>query len=174
MQKKNFCVSKLSPQNTNATFTSLDIKIFYASFTFIIVSLILSVMTDKRFNHSNCSRKPPKEETVNLISYLLFWWTNPLIRTGFKRDVKDNDLYEIPDENRSKAITDRMENEWNIKLQGYLKKLKLEEDETFVVNRNKIYISKGDKDDEDVKTKLNLGKFKIFLIVSLILFHIER
>jgi ATP-binding cassette subfamily C (CFTR/MRP) protein 1 len=149
----NFTIN-LSPIN-NATFTNLDIKAYYVYFVCLIASLILSAMTEKNFNFSNTTRKPPKEETVNLISYLLFWWTNPLIRTGFKRDLKDNDLYEIPDENKSQSITSGMESAWNSKMHEYLNKLKLEEDNNTVkfVVKKKIYKLK-EGDDEEIKLNL--------------------
>ena len=146
----------LSPIN-NATFTNLDIKAYYVYFVCLIASLLLSAMTEKNFNFLNSTRKPPKEETVNLISYLLFWWTNPLIRTGFKRDLKDNDLYEIPEENKSQTITSGMESAWNLKMHEYLNKFKLEEDNNNTVKfvaKKKIYKLKEGNDEEEIKLNL--------------------
>jgi ABC-type bacteriocin/lantibiotic exporter with double-glycine peptidase domain len=101
--------------------------------------------------------KPPKEETVNLLSFLIFWWTNTLIKVGFKRDLNDSDLYEIPDENKSQAITDGVEKAWNLKMRDYLNKLKLDEEEIdeFARTSKKAIYKKTSKTKAEEDIKLN-------------------
>jgi hypothetical protein len=48
-----------------------------------------------------------------LISKLCFWWINKLIVTGYKRDLKRDDLWSIEEAEASQAITEKLEKAWD-------------------------------------------------------------
>ena len=53
-------------------------------------------------------RKNPREN-ANLLSIIFFWWMNPLLWVGYKKDLELEDLYETLKEDQSEVLGDRLE-----------------------------------------------------------------
>ena len=148
--------------NADSIYTTLDIILSYPYFAMIVTNLILSAFSEKYLYKSavNSTQKMPMQASVSLISYLLFWWTNSLIKTGFKRDLVKEDLYEIGQEYKSATIANHMKIKWDTKTQEYLSKLRDEKNDAAKSTSKKLTYkskrSKEDTTDEEIKlTDLN-------------------
>jgi ATP-binding cassette subfamily C (CFTR/MRP) protein 1 len=53
------------------------------------------------------------EHFAGLLSRITFWWLNPLILTGYKRDLTKEDMWEIDESESSRNLTDKLEKKWN-------------------------------------------------------------
>jgi hypothetical protein len=106
---------------------NFDHLIFYLYYGLIIANLVFSMVNETHFKALNSESLQSK---ANLMSYLCFWWSNSLIKTGFKRDLTQEDLYCIDQSVKSEAITNRMDNEWSPKALLYLKQKNLNESNT--------------------------------------------
>lgn len=112
----------------------ISVYIFFAFFTLVLGNTILSVFSEKSReepepeetidNSGEKKLKKMPEERVNLLSKLWFWWMNDLIKTGFKRDLVRDDLWEIEDTESSALITKRLEDSWNKKANEYILKVR--------------------------------------------------
>jgi ATP-binding cassette, subfamily C (CFTR/MRP), member 1 len=67
------------------------------------------------------------EEEANVLSRISFWWINPLISIGYKRDFTPNDMWPLPDNQTSNEIVNQLEQLWNKETQLHLNKTKKEE-----------------------------------------------
>jgi len=54
----------------------------------------------------------PKSE-ANLISFLLFWWTNDLFKTGNQRPLQQSDFWPLHEEDQTSLQTKRLQSQWN-------------------------------------------------------------
>ncbi|TNN61504.1 Multidrug resistance-associated protein 4 [Liparis tanakae] len=41
---------------------------------------------------------------ANFLSTIVFWWLNPLFRTGYKRKLEEDDMYDVLPEDRSEHL----------------------------------------------------------------------
>lgn len=103
--------------------TSLDLINFYVSFALITLSMILSALQERAFvkmSESSSNRKKAPEKNTSLLSMLTFWWINDLLSTGYARDLKRDDLWEIDDAEKSATVTKKLECVWNPKASQYI------------------------------------------------------
>ena len=121
------------PNLANMHYSSLDSYIFYAYFGLIIANLVLSALSENYSNTSNnlSTNSESLQSRANLISYLTFWWSNDLIKNGFKRVLTSKDLYEIDQKDKSETITNKINKKWSAKVSVYLKNIKLYENNSF-------------------------------------------
>lgn len=49
---------------------------------------------------------------ANCFSQLLFWWLNPLLSLGYKKNLEKDDLYNILNEDSSEKLREKLEKEW--------------------------------------------------------------
>lgn len=91
--------------------TRLNLLSFYISFTLIAISMALSAVSERQF-HKLRSKKNSPEKNSSLLSMLTFWWINTLIRTGYKRDLTRDDLWEIDSAEKSEHVTKKLEQVW--------------------------------------------------------------
>jgi hypothetical protein len=125
--------------------------LFYIFYFLIIVMLILSTLSEKYNNFSeNDLKNQSPEESSNLLSRLTFFWINPLIKTGYKRDLVREDLWKISDKEGSKSTCNKLENVWNLKANNYIKQMR-----QLDTNNNESFIYTK---DEQEKLKLNNNK----------------
>lgn len=68
---------------------------------------------DETLNHYN----PNPILRVNPISKLFFWWLNPLFKTGYKRRLEVDDMYNVCEQDSSDNLGDRLEREWKKEMQ---------------------------------------------------------
>jgi ATP-binding cassette, subfamily C (CFTR/MRP), member 1 len=109
--------------------TNLEAYIFYVYYALILVNLILSTISEKYFEEKSHGSV---QSNVNLLSFVTFWWSNYLISVGYKRDLTHEDLYEIEHRHKSKAIIEKVDNEWTKKKLIYFKKLNQLNDVGFI------------------------------------------
>ena len=58
------------------------------------------------------NRVHPQSET-SLISFLLFWWTNDLFKTGNQRPLQQSDFWPLHEEDKTSLQTKRLQSQWN-------------------------------------------------------------
>lgn len=103
----------------------VDIYMFYVFYILICVNLILSTFSEK---FSKKTQKPHKkkqspENAAPLLNKLTFWWMDRLIKTGFKRSITPNDIWDIDSSESSKYVSDKLEYEWSKKADIYIQSL---------------------------------------------------
>ncbi|KAL0104953.1 hypothetical protein PUN28_016533 [Cardiocondyla obscurior] len=62
--------------------------------------------------------KPNPREKANIVSVLLWWWTISLFKTGYKKVLEPDDLFDPLRVDRSKLLGDRLDRRWNIELEN--------------------------------------------------------
>ncbi|CAK9815097.1 Probable multidrug resistance-associated protein lethal(2)03659 [Anthophora plagiata] len=67
---------------------------------------------------SNVKSKPNPRERASLLSVLLWWWTIDLFKTGYKKVLQTDDLYDPLKFDRSNILGDRLERRWKIELEN--------------------------------------------------------
>ena len=60
-------------------------------------------------------KKQSPENVASLLVRLTFLWMDRLIKTGFRRNIKPDDIWEIDKSESSENISNRLEIEWNKK-----------------------------------------------------------
>ncbi|XP_078346056.1 ATP-binding cassette subfamily C member 4-like [Oculina patagonica] len=53
------------------------------------------------------------QRKANLISFLLFWWTNDLFRTGNQRPLQQSDFWPLHEEDKTSPLTKELQSQWN-------------------------------------------------------------
>ncbi|CAK9828615.1 ABC transporter C family member 4 [Anthophora retusa] len=71
---------------------------------------------------SNVKSKPNPRERASLLSVLLWWWTIDLFKTGYRKVLQTDDLYDPLKFDRSNILGDRLERRWKIELENSKKK----------------------------------------------------
>ncbi len=112
--------------------------------------VILSTLSEKYVSNENDLKNQSPEESSNLLSRLTFFWINPLIKTGYKRDLVREDLWKISDKEGSKSTSTKLENVWNLKANNYIKQMRQLDTTTNSNDESFIYTK-----DEQEKLKLN-------------------
>ncbi|XP_011877734.1 PREDICTED: multidrug resistance-associated protein 4-like [Vollenhovia emeryi] len=67
---------------------------------------------------SKVRSNPNPREKANIVSVLLWWWTISLFKTGYKKALEVDDLFDPLKVDRSKSLGDRLEKRWNIELEN--------------------------------------------------------
>jgi ATP-binding cassette, subfamily C (CFTR/MRP), member 1 len=151
--------------------------LFIAFFVLICLNTILTLFSeqdvanyeqvinkDDTSSSSSSRLKKMPENNVSLMSKLWFWWINDLIKTGFKRDLIRDDLWEIDDSETSIVITKRLENAWNEKANDYINKIRehpeLEKPVKIKPPKENKKLKKenyknGNKSEEEIKLNVN-------------------
>ncbi|XP_012058533.1 PREDICTED: probable multidrug resistance-associated protein lethal(2)03659 [Atta cephalotes] len=62
--------------------------------------------------------KPNPREKASIVSVLLWWWTISLFKTGYKKALEIEDLFDPLKVDRSTFLGDRLEKRWNIELEN--------------------------------------------------------
>lgn len=55
-------------------------------------------------------------DSANVVSKVLFFWLNPFIKLGFRKELVLDDLYRVPKENLSKDLGYKLKKEWDKEL----------------------------------------------------------
>ncbi|KAK9880966.1 hypothetical protein WA026_014317 [Henosepilachna vigintioctopunctata] len=63
---------------------------------------------DSSKHHHNIS----PENSANFVSKLLFWWTIPFFKYGYKNDLKMKDVYNVMSSDRSEYLANELEKNW--------------------------------------------------------------
>ncbi|KAM8873018.1 ATP-binding cassette sub-family C member 4 [Synchiropus picturatus] len=62
--------------------------------------------------------------TANFLSKIFFWWLNPLFRTGYKRRLEEDDMYEVLAEDRSEKLGEDLQRCWDHEFQKATKDMR--------------------------------------------------
>ncbi|XP_026143304.1 cystic fibrosis transmembrane conductance regulator [Carassius auratus] len=52
-------------------------------------------------------------EDASCLSKYFFWWTNPIMRKGFKEKLRPSDVYQAPSKDAADILAERLEKEWD-------------------------------------------------------------
>lgn len=52
------------------------------------------------------------QRKANLISFLLFWWTNDLFKTGNQRPLEQSDFWPLHEEDKTSLLTKQLQSQW--------------------------------------------------------------
>lgn len=90
----------------------IEFTMFCTYFGVLIVNTLISMVSlPNVFSDWKRLRMWP-ESRVSVLSRILFWWMNPLIFTGFKRDITTDDLWKVDLTETADYTTERLEFEW--------------------------------------------------------------
>ena len=76
-----------SIQTSHQSNDVFDVTIYSINAISVLISLILSTLSERNFIEIDKRTKSP-EYTSALLSQLTFWWINSLINTGYKKELK--------------------------------------------------------------------------------------
>ncbi|KAL0104958.1 hypothetical protein PUN28_016534 [Cardiocondyla obscurior] len=62
--------------------------------------------------------KPNPREKANIVSVLFWWWTISLFKTGYKKTLQPDDLFDPLKVDRANLLGDRLDRRWNIELEN--------------------------------------------------------
>ncbi len=102
------------------------------------------------------------EYTRPLLSQLTFWWINSLINTGFRKELKREDLWEIDYREGSEFVNKKLESDWNPKASEYIRKVRAEELAHYAhhISKNQTTSFTNENTSEQVKLNLINGEKK--------------
>nr|QUF59452.1 ATP-binding cassette transporter Abcc1-7 [Brachionus angularis] len=129
-----------------------DLYSFYLSFCFTLLNTILFSLSEKVKTEKNIILDKTPEETCSVLSKLTFWWINPLINTGYKRDLVREDLWQMQDKEKCVACTKRIEDSWLPIAKEYIIKVRNIEEVKYS-SKTVNYESKND--EETIKLNIN-------------------
>uniref|UniRef100_A0A8C1FBH1 CF transmembrane conductance regulator n=1 Tax=Cyprinus carpio carpio TaxID=630221 RepID=A0A8C1FBH1_CYPCA len=52
-------------------------------------------------------------EDASCLSKYFFWWTNPIMRKGFREKLRPSDVYQAPSQDAADILADRLKKEWD-------------------------------------------------------------
>ncbi|XP_026099245.1 cystic fibrosis transmembrane conductance regulator-like [Carassius auratus] len=52
-------------------------------------------------------------EDASCLSKYFFWWTNPIMRKGFREKLRPSDVYQAPSQDSADILAERLEKEWD-------------------------------------------------------------
>ncbi|KAB8210491.1 P-loop containing nucleoside triphosphate hydrolase protein [Aspergillus parasiticus] len=81
--------------------------------TWVKALLLLLEIVEKRRILKSVYAKYPPEATGGIFNRFLFWWLNPLFKTGFSKLLSVEDLYTLDKQLTSKTLHNSLETMWN-------------------------------------------------------------
>ena len=61
----------------------------------------------------DCGVPTHPQRRANLISLLLFWWTNDLFKTGNQRPLQQSDFWPLQEEDQTSLLTNQLQWQWS-------------------------------------------------------------
>ena len=61
----------------------------------------------------DCGVPTHPQRRANLISFLLFWWTNDLFKTGNQRPLQQSDFWPLHEEDQTSLLTNQLQWQWS-------------------------------------------------------------
>ena len=61
----------------------------------------------------DCGVPTHPQRKANLISFLLFWWTNDLFRIGNQRPLQQSDFWPLHEEDQTSLLTNQLQWQWS-------------------------------------------------------------
>ncbi|KAL6034061.1 hypothetical protein STEG23_018996, partial [Scotinomys teguina] len=87
---------------------------FYIYFALVLCALILSCLKEKPplFSPENVDPNPCPEASAGFLSRLTFWWFTKLAILGYRRPLKEQDLWTLGEEDCSHKVVQRLLEAW--------------------------------------------------------------
>lgn len=79
----------------------------------IKVGVLLSETVEKRSSLLHPYQNLPPESTAGIYNKSLFWWLNPLLRVGFGRPLKTDNLFDLDEDLASARLKDQFTRNWS-------------------------------------------------------------
>ncbi|XP_050416423.2 multidrug resistance-associated protein 1 [Patella vulgata] len=94
-------------------------SLFYIYFTFVFIELILSCFAEKlhRNGYHVLGLKASPEQSASFLNRLVFHWINPLIFTGYKKSLVEDDLFELHPRDQSSNFVPYFYKKWTNELE---------------------------------------------------------
>ncbi|XP_052070953.1 multidrug resistance-associated protein 1-like isoform X2 [Mytilus californianus] len=88
--------------------------IFFLYFPLLVVQLVFSALVDggDTIYQVSQNENPCPEERASFLSRLIFWWFNPMVIQGYKRDIKRENLWALNHEDNTSSVFPRFEKFW--------------------------------------------------------------
>ncbi|KAJ8253888.1 hypothetical protein COCON_G00205000 [Conger conger] len=88
---------------------------FYIYFTLLLLSLLLSCLSDSPPLFSQVVRDPNPcpELGASFLSKITFWWITGLMVRGFRRPLEESDLWSLNSADQSRAIVPQLVHSWH-------------------------------------------------------------
>ncbi|RNA42720.1 multidrug resistance-associated 1 [Brachionus plicatilis] len=126
--------------------------LFFENYGLMLLMFFFTLFSESKVDKE--ALKNPKlypEHKSSLLFRLTFWWLNPLILNGYKKELTHDDMWDIDATERSCYLTDKLEVEWNKAARKYMEAKKLQYDnEAFSGSEEKMEY----KEEPIVKRKL--------------------
>ncbi|KAM5274228.1 ATP-binding cassette sub-family C member 3 [Ctenodactylus gundi] len=87
---------------------------FYIYFALVLSALILSCFKEKPpfFSPENTDPNPSPEASAGFLSCLSFWWFTGMAIQGYRRPLKEQDLWSLNEEDCSRRVVQRLLEAW--------------------------------------------------------------
>ncbi|XP_036408292.1 multidrug resistance-associated protein 1 isoform X1 [Megalops cyprinoides] len=88
---------------------------FYIYYFLLLVSLLLSCLSDKppHFSQAVKDPNPCPESGASFLSKITFWWITGLMIQGYKRPLEESDLWSLNEEDRSHRVVPQLVRRWD-------------------------------------------------------------
>ncbi|XP_061604278.1 multidrug resistance-associated protein 1 isoform X2 [Phyllopteryx taeniolatus] len=92
---------------------------FFVYYTLLLVSLILSCLSDQPplFSQVVKDSNPCPEPGASFLSKITFWWITRMMMNGYKHPLEEKDLWSLNPEDRSQKVVPRLVQCWNTNCQ---------------------------------------------------------
>ncbi|ESO93730.1 hypothetical protein LOTGIDRAFT_105097, partial [Lottia gigantea] len=90
--------------------------LFYINYGILMLQLVLHSFSESTTVHDEKQKEPCPMQTASFPSKIFFMWANRLIVKGYKKPIKDEDVFDLPEEFKSKHQAPPFLNAWDKKL----------------------------------------------------------
>ncbi|XP_060079836.1 multidrug resistance-associated protein 1-like [Ylistrum balloti] len=106
---------------------------FYVYWAALCLQLILHCIAEKvtRRGYNLVGEKPCPEISSSFLSRLVFWWMNPLVLSGYKKDLKEDDIWNLNPRDAHTTVNPKFSKAWKAELD----KWKIRESTSVVFNQ---------------------------------------
>lgn len=97
--------------------------LFYISWSFLFIQLVLHCIAEKvtRRGYYELGRKPCPETKSSILSRLTYWWMNSLIINAYKKDLTEDDLFDLNPRDASDRVIPQFSEQWEKELSKHRK-----------------------------------------------------
>nr|XP_022323792.1 multidrug resistance-associated protein 1-like isoform X1 [Crassostrea virginica]XP_022323793.1 multidrug resistance-associated protein 1-like isoform X1 [Crassostrea virginica]XP_022323794.1 multidrug resistance-associated protein 1-like isoform X1 [Crassostrea virginica] len=97
--------------------------LFYISWSFLFIQLILHCIAEKvsRRGYYELGQKPCPETKSSILGRLTYWWINSLITKAYKKDLTEDDLFDLNPRDASDRVVPQFAEPWEKELAKHRK-----------------------------------------------------
>ncbi|XP_056010332.1 multidrug resistance-associated protein 1-like isoform X2 [Ostrea edulis] len=118
--------------------------LFYISWGLLLLQLIFHCIAEKvsRRGYYELGRKPSPETRSSILSRLTYWWINGLVITAYKKDLTEDDLFDLNPRDASDKVIPQFSAQWEKEV---AKHKKFEQDVSFRAGRTQHHLQASEK-----------------------------